>query len=141
MKWGTETSKPTTIVYVKCYNGCMQDKRTVGRGDDAGKCEHITEEEKPELNQKESDGVQLSIKYGKSKMFSRGREEHSRKRSQLCTNTGTIGGGAVMAEFGRMCVVQCIIGGETAGVDSATRLEKNDPERAEFRNTNLLAAP
>lgn len=40
-----------------------------------------------------------------------------------------------------MCVVQCIIGGETAEVDSATRLEKkNDPERAEFRNTNLLAA-
>lgn len=37
-------------MYVKCYNGCMQDKRIVGRGDDAGKCEHITEEEKPELN-------------------------------------------------------------------------------------------
>lgn len=75
-------------------------------------------------------------------MSSRGREEHSRNRSQLCTSTGTIGGGAVMADFGRMCVVQCIIGGETAVVDSATRLEKkNDPERAESRNTNLLAAP
>lgn len=50
IKWGTETSKPTQIVHVKCYNGCMQDKRIVGRGDDAGKCEHTTEEGKAELN-------------------------------------------------------------------------------------------
>lgn len=64
-------------------------------------------------------------------MSSRGREEHSRNRSQLCTSTGT-GGGSVMADFGRTRVVQCIIGGETAVVD---------PERAEFRNTNLLATP
>lgn len=28
----------------------MQDKRIVGRGDDAGKCEHTTEEGKAELN-------------------------------------------------------------------------------------------
>lgn len=50
IKWGTETSKPTQIVHVKCYSGCMQDKRIVGRGDDAGKCEHTTEEGKAELN-------------------------------------------------------------------------------------------
>lgn len=55
--------------------------------------------------------------------------------------------GPLVVEQSWLSLGECVlfsvlfIGGETAAVDSATRLEKkNDPERAEFRNTNLLAA-
>lgn len=53
------------------------------------------------------------------------------EREATCTGMGS-SGGAIMAEFGEVYVVQYVIGGEAGEAGSATRSEeKNDPGRSE----------